>query len=105
MVRGLIRRAMGVESALCEAGDTRQDFVRGLGPDEGLGFGVVGIDELSDRLLEFGDAAVTATTNLLLGQLTKPALNEIEPRAVGRGKWTWKRGRLANQLRMIAVLW
>jgi hypothetical protein len=30
---------MGVESALCEAGDAGEDFVRGLGPDEGEGLG------------------------------------------------------------------
>ena len=86
MVRELIRGAMGVEGAVCEAGDAGEDLVRSLGPDEGLGFRVVGVDELSDRLFEFGDAAVTAAADLLLGQLTEPALNQVEPRAVGRSE-------------------
>ena len=96
---------MGIERAVCGAGDAGEDLVCGLGPDEGPGFRVVDVDEFSDRFLELKDATVAAATDLFLRQLGEPALDEIEPGAVGRVKWTWKRGRLANQLRMTAVLW
>src|SRR6266571_6859391 len=86
MVRELIRGGMGVEGALREASDAGEDLVRGLGPDERLGFGVVDVDEFSDRLLQLRNATVTATTDLLSRQLGEPALNEIEPGAVGRGE-------------------
>ena len=55
---------MSVESALCEARDAGEDLVRGLGPDERLWFRVVYVDEFSDGLLEFGDAAVTAAAEI-----------------------------------------
>src|SRR4029450_7178734 len=69
-----------------EAGDAGEDFVCGLGPDEGLGFRVAGVDELSDCLLEFGNATVTTATGLLRRQLSEPALDQVQPRAVGRGE-------------------
>src|SRR6266446_10162024 len=86
MVRVLIRGAMDIEGALCEASDAGEDLVRGLGPNERLGLRVVDVDELADGLLEFGDATVTAASDLLLRQLREPALNEIEPGAVGRSE-------------------
>ncbi len=36
---------MGGRGALCEARDTRQDLIGGLGPREGLGIGVVRIEK------------------------------------------------------------
>jgi hypothetical protein len=78
MVRELIRDAMGVECALGEAGDAGEDLVGGLGPDEGLGLGVVDVDDFADRLLEPGDAAVRAAADLLLRELGEPALDAAD---------------------------
>lgn len=50
-IRG-IRWAMGVECALCEAGDAGEDRVSGLGPREGLRRLVRGVYEILDGSLE-----------------------------------------------------
>ena len=38
------------------------------------------LDEVFDRLNQFGDAVKNAASNLLIGQLGEPALDQIEPR-------------------------
>lgn len=97
--------AVGDHGLVGEAGDTGKDLVSALGPAEGCWSGVVDVDELTDSALELGGAAVDAAADLFVGQLCKPAFDEIQPGAVGCVKCGWKRGRLTNQLRIRAVLW
>ena len=54
-------------SALREAGDARGEFVGRLGRDEGLRVFIVDVEELANRALRFGDAALRATRQLLAG--------------------------------------
>ena len=42
------------------------------------------VDELTDRGFQLGDATVCAAAQLFVGQLGKPALDEIQPGPVGR---------------------
>jgi len=49
------------------------DLVSRLAPDEGLGVGVVGIEELADRPLEFPGAAMNATLERTRAEQRKPA--------------------------------
>jgi len=39
-------RGPRIDGALSESGDARQDLVGTFGPDEGLGIGLMGVDEL-----------------------------------------------------------
>src|SRR5215470_17838518 len=43
-------------------------------------------DELANGRFQLGDAAVDTTAQLFVGELGKPTLHEVEPRAVGRGE-------------------
>ena len=90
--------------ALREPSDAREDLISALGPDEGLRIGVMRLDELVNRGLELGDTAEGDAADLLDGEFGKPPFHEADPRAVGRREGTWKRGRLANQRRINAVL-
>ncbi len=45
---------------------------------------MMGGNELPDRGLQLGDAAVDASPQLFVRELGKPALHEVQPRAVGR---------------------
>ena len=56
-----------------------EDDVGGLGPDEGLGIGIVAVEIIVDRLLELGDAPEDATPDALGRDLGEEALNEVEP--------------------------
>jgi hypothetical protein len=64
----------------------------------------VSVDEFADGLLEGLHAPVCAASNLFVGELSKPTLDEIDPRTVGCREVNVERGRLANQLRMRALL-
>ena len=75
---------MSLDGALAEASDADQDVVGGLGPRKGLGVGIAYLDEAADVLLELYDAEVRSAFDLLLGEMSKPALDLIEPRAIGR---------------------
>ena len=47
---------------------------------------VVELDVVFDRLNQFGHAVKNAASNLVVGQLSKPALDEIEPRGASRNE-------------------
>ena len=55
--------------------DGGQDVVCRLGPDEGFGIGVDGLDVARDRRFEFGGRAMDAATDLFFGQIGKEALD------------------------------
>jgi len=61
-------------------------------------------NEFPNRGLQLGDTAVDAASQLLVRELGEPALDEVQPRAVGRREVDVKRGRFANQLRIKGVL-
>ena len=75
---------MIIGGALGEASDGCEHFVRGLGPHKGLRRGVVRVDEGPNGVFEFHNAAKDASAYLLVRELGKPPLDEIEPRPVGR---------------------
>jgi len=51
----------------------------GLGPDEGLGIGVVAVEIVVDRSLKVGDAPEDAAADALGRDLGEEALDQIEP--------------------------
>ena len=56
------------------------------GPDERSGVLVVGLEEAPDGGDEIGHAGEDAAAKSLLGELPKPALDEVQPRAAGGGE-------------------
>jgi hypothetical protein len=54
-------------------------LIRCLGPYERLGVAVIDIEVAADGSFEFNGAAVSAATDLLLGELCKPAFDLVEP--------------------------
>ena len=56
-----------------------EDGISGLGPDEGLGIGVVAVEIVVDRLLELGNAPEDAAPDAFGRDLGEEALDEIEP--------------------------
>ena len=64
--------------------DRSDDFVGGLCPSKRLRLLVVDFQIGADRFLQRNDRAVSATSQLVLGQAGEEALDQVEPRAVGR---------------------
>jgi len=64
--------------AVC--GESLEDLVCGLGPDEGLGVFVPFVDPLADVGFEVGDAAVGGAAELAVGEFGEPALHQVQPR-------------------------
>src|SRR5436190_5195401 len=56
-----------------------EDFAHGLCPDEGLGVGVMVLEVVHDRALQFCDAFESASAYAFFGDLGKKALNHVEP--------------------------
>src|SRR5207253_738473 len=77
-------RGLKVECALSESRDAREDLISGLGPGERLEIRMMCVDEVANSRFALHDAAVATTTQLFIGELGKPALDEIQPRAIGR---------------------
>src|SRR5512145_566247 len=69
---------------MTKSGDTREDLVGGLGPDERLRRFVVHGEVSVDGCLEFASAAVDTAPELLLREQGEPALDQIDAgRALG----------------------
>src|SRR5712691_3115551 len=68
------------------ASDLFEDGVDRRCPDEWFGVLVVGGEELVDRVDEFGDAVEGAAADRFVGEFAKPAFDEVEPGARGRGE-------------------
>ena len=60
------------------------DGVDGCGPAERLGIGVVGVEVVADRLVQFDDGAEDAALQAPLGQGGKQALDGVDPGGRGR---------------------
>jgi hypothetical protein len=69
-----------------ETSDACENLVGSLCPDERTRARVVGVEKLADRAFELTYAAVRSTANPLIGEFREPALDQVEPRAVGRGE-------------------
>ena len=75
---------MCLGGALAEASDAGEDVVCGLGPQEWLGLEVSDLDEPADVFFELSRAEVRSALDHLLGEVSEPALDLVEPRAIGR---------------------
>src|SRR6516164_8278116 len=64
--------------------DCLEDGIGCLGPDEGLGLVIVGLDEGGDIGPELIDAAMDAALDLLIGEQREPAFDLVEPGGAGR---------------------
>lgn len=58
-------------------------MVDGVGPREGLGIPTIYVESVGDRFLELRSAAVSATADLLFGELSELALHGIESASAG----------------------
>src|SRR5215203_742340 len=83
---------MSCGRALGEARDARQDLVGAFGPHERRGLLVADVDEFPDSTLEFADTTMGASPQLFGRQFTEPALDQVQPRAVGGGEVHMKAG-------------
>ena len=81
-------RGLKVERPLSEARDAGEDLIGALGPDKRSGLRMVRRNEFANGRLQLRDAAVHASTELFVREFGEPALDEVEPRPVGRVKWT-----------------
>jgi hypothetical protein len=81
------------EGSEAEAFDVGEDVVGRLDPAEGLGFGVGGIDEGADVVLEIGDGAVNPAAERAVGQQAEPALDLVDPSFVRRRTIRFPKGR------------
>src|SRR6201993_600865 len=87
---------MSFDCSMSEASDAGEYMVGGFGPLKRARLLIVSFEELRDRTLQFADAAMRAAANLLVGKLCKPTLDQIQPRAVGRGEVRVKAGPLGK---------
>src|SRR5689334_12699554 len=69
-----------------EANDGCQDLIGRLLPVDGLGVGVVRLDEILDRIDQCSERGMTTSLDLALRQQGKPALDLIESGWMGGGK-------------------
>ena len=68
------------------APDLLEDGVDEGGPDERVGVVAPGVEEVLNGGHEIGHAGEDAAAQSLLGELPKPALDEVQPRAAGGGE-------------------
>ena len=66
--------------------DVFHDGLNRSTPDEGKRMFIVHLNVVFDRLNQFWHGVENATSNLLLGQLRKPALDQVEPRGTRRNE-------------------
>src|SRR4051794_18007255 len=69
----------------------------------------MGIDVLANSCFQLASAVEDATSQLLLGQESKPTLDEVEPRGAGRGEmelktWTFQQPALNGRSLMSTVV-
>ena len=86
-------------------GDFFEDFVRRLGPDEGLGVGIVVLQVFHDSSLELGDVFEDPAADAFSGDLGEEALDHVEPRRRGRCEVQVKAGMPLSQRFTAEVLW
>src|ERR1700745_862212 len=87
---------MSFDCSMSEASDAGEYMVGGFGPLKRARLLIVSFEELRDRTFQFADAALRAAANLLVDNCGKPTLDQIQPRAVGRGEVRVKAGPLGK---------
>lgn len=65
-------------------GDLFEDLARRLGPDEGLGVGIVVLQVFHNGAVELRDALEDAAADAVSGDLGEEPLNHVEPGSRGR---------------------
>ena len=60
--------------------DFADDVIRGFGPDERLRIGIVVFDVIVDGAFQFRHAGKYPSADPLCGDLSEPALNQVQPR-------------------------
>jgi hypothetical protein len=93
----------GDAQELAEADDRGEDVVGALGPAEGLGIGVSGVDVGGDRRLKLGGGAVGAAPDLAVGEQAEEALDLVQPG--GGGRRVVQRASLGSRRRMVRSRW
>ena len=83
-------RGLKVERAVGKPRDAFENLIGGLGPDERFRIGMMRVNEFANRRLQLCDAAVHPSPELCVGQLGKPAFDQIQPRSVGRREMDMK---------------
>ena len=95
----------GVEGAQAEAFDGGEDVGGGLGPPEGPGVGVDGVDVVADGLFKLLRGAMNAAVQLFFSEHRKEAFHLVQPGGPVGVKWTCQRGCRASQHCTAGVLW
>jgi hypothetical protein len=70
---------MRLESAASISSNAVENLISRSGPNEWFGIFVMDVDKLSNRRLQFSDAAECAAPNSFVGKLGEPPLNQIQP--------------------------
>ena len=74
-----------LEGAQAEAFDGGEDVVGGLGPLEGLGVGVDGVDRVPDSLFKLLRGEMDAAAPLFFSEHRKEAFHLVQPGGTGGG--------------------
>ena len=82
-----------------------EDFVGGLGPDEGFRVGVPVLDPGLDVAFEGGDAVVDAAADLASVSSPNQRSTRFSHEDLVGVKCRWNRGWAASQSRITGVLW
>ena len=97
---------MDGDGTAAEPFDGREDIFGGLGPAEGLGIGIAGVDIGGDGRLQLLGGAVSAALDLLLAEEREEALDLVDPGRGGRREVRVPAGPLgepvADQLGLVA---
>ena len=87
-------------------GDLFEDFAGGLGPDEGLGIGIMVFQVLHDGAPEFGDALEGAPRRMRFCVISAKKRSTMFSQEAEVGvKCKWKRGCALIQRFTAGVLW
>ena len=79
ILKFLFTLGLHIERSAAEAFNGCQDRVGGLGPSEGLGFCIPGVDVGHDVVFQFFGRPVCAPSDLLLGKQAKEAFDLVDP--------------------------
>ena len=79
MIRGCEIAPLRLNLALFRTGDLFEDLTGRLGPDEGLGVGIVVLQIVQDGALEFCDAFEGAASDAFSSDLGEEPLDHVEP--------------------------
>ena len=79
MVRSLSRSRVNIVSSAREASDAGENLIGRLVPDVWFWFLVSCVEEVLDRSFKLSDAAVTSSSDLLVGELGEESFDLADP--------------------------